>query len=63
MLPSSLYVRMESDNSNSHVPLTTVSTIYDSMSHEELIVVVLHKSNIETTATSKRREQKPEISM
>lgn len=54
---------MESDNSNSHVPLTTVSTIYDSMSHEELIVVVLHKSNIETTATSKRREQKPEISM
>ena len=29
MLPSSLYVRMESDNSNSHVPLTTVKLVCD----------------------------------
>lgn len=43
---------MESDNSNSNVPLTTVSTIYDSMSREQLIVEVLLLCNLEITPKS-----------
>lgn len=51
---------MESDNSNSNVPLTIVSTIYDSMSREQLIVVVLFLCNLEITPTSEGGKQKPE---
>ena len=60
MFPSSHDIRMESDNSNSNVPLTTVSTIYDSMSREQLIVVVLPLCNLEITPTSEGGKQKPE---
>ena len=54
---------MESDNSNSNVPLTTVSTIYDSMSREQLIVVVLLLCNLEITPKSEGGKQKPETSV
>ena len=54
---------MESDNSNSNVPLTTVSTIYDSMSREQLIVVVLLLCNLEITPKSEGGKQKPEINV
>ena len=63
MFPSSQDIRMESDNSNSNVPLTTVSTIYDSMSREQRIVEVLLLCNLEITPKSEEEKKKPETNV
>lgn len=53
---------MESAKPNTDVPVASVSTIYDSMSREDLIVSILLCGNfIEITPTSKRRVSERKI--